>query len=422
MLTPQADQKKRALRRMKMIATGAFLFMTAVFFITERFGTGTIFWVVRWDHINAFAEASMVGALADWFAVVALFKHPLGLPIWHTAIIPRKKDEIGRNLGAFVETRLLSMETLSREVGNFSASTAVIGFLSTGENRERASGWLADAIASMVRALDDDQVETMIRDMAARQLKNANASRLMGSGLEMIASSGKHNELLDQALRQVAVWVPSRRDMIEEFIERALRKMLRWGSKLVPGGVVDRATDQVLDALIDLLQNAASDPYHPLRKDFSNRVAEWTERLKSDPEWIARVDEWKNEIIEYPELRSYIAGIWAEGKEWILGDLEKEDSTVRSYALRAIESLHTKLENDPELRATIDDRLRHAAISFLSTHHHAIGSLIQRVIDSWDSQQLSEELELNLGKDLQYIRLNGTFIGGLVGLVIHLVR
>ena len=422
MLTPQAEQKKRALRRMKTIATGAFLFMTAIFFITERFGTETIFWVVRWDHINAFAEASMVGALADWFAVVALFKHPLGLPIWHTAIIPRKKEEIGRNLGGFVENRLLSMETLSREVGNFSASTALIGFLSTEENRHRASGWLADAIAAMVRALDDDQVETLIRDMAARQLKNANASRLMGSGLEMIASSGKHNELLDQALRQVAVWVPSRRDMIEEFIERALRKMLRWGSKLVPGGVVDRATDQVLDALIELLQSAADDPHHPLRTDFSKRVDEWVERLKSDPEWIARVDEWKTEIIEYPELRSYIAGIWAEGKQWILGDLEKPDSTIRGYALRAIESLHTKLGNDPELRATIDDRLRHAAISFLSTHHHAIGSLIQRVIDSWDSQQLSEELELNLGKDLQYIRLNGTFIGGIVGLVIHLIR
>jgi uncharacterized membrane-anchored protein YjiN (DUF445 family) len=422
MLTPQAEEKRRALRRMKAIATGAFLLMTAIFILTEPLGTGTIFWVIRWDHINAFAEASMVGALADWFAVVALFRHPLGIPIWHTAIIPRKKQEIGRNLGSFVETRLLSVENMTREVGRFSASRAALGFLDAEENRHRAAGWLADAIGAMVRALDDTQAESLISNIISGKLKQMNAAPLLGNGLDMLVTSGKHHALLDQALQQVARWVPSRRDTIHEFIERSIEKMLKWGSKLVPGAVVDRATDQVLTALIEMLQQAARDPDHPMRDDLNRRVEEWVEKLKSDPDWNRRIEVWKNDLIEHPELRNSIAGIWSDTKEWLLADIEKPDSTVRSYALRAVESLHRRLERDPELQHILDERLRSAVISLLSTHHHAIGELIQRIIDAWDPEQLSTELELNLGRDLQYIRLNGTFIGGLVGLVIHLVR
>lgn len=249
MLTPHADEKLRALRRMKIIATGAFVLMTVIFFATEPLGAQSIFWVIRWDHINAFAEASMVGALADWFAVVALFRHPLGIPIWHTAIIPNKKQEIGRNLGNFVENRLLSVENLSTEIGRFSASKAALGFLESEENRLRAAGWIADGVEAVVQALDDEEAEQTISNILSERLREANVARLLGNGLDLLVASGKHQQLLDQALRQVAHWVPSRREMIHEFIERSLQRMLKWGSKLVPGAVVDRATDQVLTAL-----------------------------------------------------------------------------------------------------------------------------------------------------------------------------
>jgi uncharacterized membrane-anchored protein YjiN (DUF445 family) len=422
MLTPQADEKRRALRRMKMIATGAFLAMALVFFLTIHLGTGTIFWVVRWDHINAFAEASMVGALADWFAVVALFRHPLGIPIWHTAIIPNKKQEIGRNLGNFVETRLLSIENLTREIGRFSATRMALGFLGSSDNRSRAAGWVADAVGALVRGLDDQQVETLVSTILTGKLQELTAARLLGQGLDMVVASGKHHQLIDQALHQVAGWMPTRRDTIHEFIERSLERMLKWGSRLVPKGVVDRATDQVLTALIELVQQAAGDPEHPLRADLNRRTEEWVERLKSDPEWNERIAIWKNELIAHPELRGYIAGIWSDAKAWILADIDKPDSVIRGYALRTVESLHARLERDPQMQEVIDQRLRSIVISLFATHHHAIGDLIQRIIDSWDAEQLSTELELNLGRDLQYIRLNGTFIGGIVGLLIHLVR
>ncbi|MEP7219824.1 MAG: DUF445 domain-containing protein, partial [Bacteroidota bacterium] len=172
----------------------------------------------------------------------------------------------------------------------------------------------------------------------------------------------------------------------------------------------------------DVLTQAADDPNHPMRADLNNRIVEWAEKIKTDPEWIGKINSWKDEIIGHPGLRSSIAGIWTQAKEWILNDIESEDSTVAGYALRAVESLHGKLQDDPALRETIDIRLREGVITLLSSNHHAIGGLIQRVVDAWDGKQLARELELNLGKDLQYIRLNGTFIGGLVGLLIHLIR
>lgn len=420
-ITPQAEEKQRALRRMKFIATGAFVLMAVVFALTLSLGEQTIVWVIRWDHVNAFSEAAMVGALADWFAVVALFRHPLGIPIWHTAIIPNKKDQIGRNLGGFVEQRLLSIENLEREIGNFSPSKAVLNFLSDEPNRNRAAEWVTDGLGSLIRALDDEQVELIVRDLVQGRIERLDASRMMGRGLEMVASSGKHNELLDGVLKQVAVWVPSRRDTIHEFIERSMRKMLKWGSNLVPQAVVDRATEQVLTAIIEMLYEAAADANHPMRRDFDRQVHQWTERLKDDPEWRGRIEGWKRELIDHPDLRTQVEGLWGQAKAWLLADLEREDSTIRGYVLRAINSGYQHLERDPELRSTLDQKLRQAAITFLSSHHHTIGSLIQRVVDSWDAKQLSRELELNLGRDLQYIRLNGTFIGGLVGLLIHII-
>ncbi|MBC8144406.1 MAG: DUF445 domain-containing protein [bacterium] len=421
-LTPGREEKARALRRMKAIATGAFVLMTAVFFLTEPLGTTTLVWLIRWDHINAFAEASMVGALADWFAVVALFRHPLGIPIWHTAIIPRKKNEIGRNLGSFVEQRLLSIENLSVEIGRFSASSSATTFLAEPANRERAATWATDGLRALTNALDDSEVEALLGDIIKKQARSIDAAAVLGGGLELITASGRHHIFLDQALHRIAEWIPSRRDMIHEFIERSLQRVFKWGRKLIPSSAIDRATEQVLEAIIDVIREAAIDPNHPMRNDLSSKLDESILKLKNDPDWIEQVNTWKNDLLERPELRTHTSGLWAQVKEWLLTDLDREDSVVRGYALRAIESLYNRLMRDEKMRDVVDERLQKAAVTFLSSHHHAIGALIQRVVDAWDGEQLSEELELNLGRDLQYIRLNGTFIGGLVGLIIHLIR
>ena len=420
--TSYAQEKRRALRRMKLIATGAFALMTLLFIISLNFGREPILWVIRWDHLGAFAEAAMIGALADWFAVVALFRHPLGIPVWHTAIIPKRKDEIGRNLANFVETRLLSVENLSREIERFSAASAAARWLDVAENRDKLVGWCADGLAGLVRGFDDEEMRRLIGETVTRRLSSVDAAALLSGGLDMLVESGRHQQLVDGGLERVAEWLPSRREAVREFVQNSLKRTLKWGSRLVPDLVVDKATDRTLEALIQVLLEAAADKRHPLRADMNDRIVEWIGRLEQDVVWRAKIEAWKDEFVRSPKLHELIERMWEEGKAKLLDDLAHEESGTREYLVRAVEGLSRKLNEDQGFRDAIDQRLRSVVTTFLGEHHGEIGAIVQRIIDSWDGERLAEEMELNLGKDLQYIRLNGTFIGGLVGLLIHLFK
>ena len=416
------DQKLQALRRMKMIATGAFLLMTALFALSIPYGNDPLFLFIRWDHLNAFSEAAMIGALADWFAVVALFRHPLGIPIWHTAIIPRKKDEIGRNLARFVETRLLSVENLSTEIERLSIADAATAWTRNEENRRKLDGWVADGLRTVIRGFDDQEMRRMIAEVITRRISALDAASLLSGGLKLLVDNGRHEALIDAGLERVADWLPSRRDTVREFVQSAVTRTLKWGSVLVPDAMIEKATDRTLEALIAVILEAAADPAHPLRKDLSNRITDWIDRLERDPEWHAKIEEWKGEIITSDSVRNLISRLWEEGKEKLVADLEREDSQTRGTIARAIDRFSARLSNDQELRASIDARLRSIISTFLHRHHGEIGALVERIIGAWNGEQLAREMELNLGRDLQYIRLNGTFIGGMVGLGIHLVR
>lgn len=407
---------------MKLVATGAFLLMALLFAVSLPYDDNRLLWVIRWDHLNAFAEAAMIGALADWFAVVALFRHPLGIPIWHTAIIPKRKDEIGRNLAHFVETRLLSVENLSREIERLSAASAAATWLERPENRDRATEWAADGLETLVRGFDDSEMRRIIGEMALRRLSSLDAASLLSGGLNLLVESGRHHQLVDVGLQYLASWLPSRRETVRQFVQSALKRTLKWGSKLVPDLVVDKATDRTLEALIEVLLAAAADAEHPLRADLNDRIVEWIGRLEQDEEWRGRIDEWKMELVNSPRLHEMSARFWEEGKRRLLDELSTEGSTARGYIRRAIDRLADRLRDDAEFREAIDVRLRSVIATFLGRHHGEIGALVQRVLDSWDAERLSYEMELNLGKDLQYIRLNGTVIGGMVGLLIHLVK
>lgn len=406
---------------MKAIATGAFGLMVLLFILSLQFGEETIALFVRWDHLNAFAEAAMIGALADWFAVVALFRHPLGIPIWHTAIIPRKKDEIGRNLAKFVEERLLSVDNLSSEISRLSLAETGARWLESEENRRTLSGWVSDGLGTMVRGFDDAEMNSMIGNVLSRRLNDLDGAALLGGGLSMLVESGRHEVLVDSGLRRVADWLPSRRATVREFVDGAVTRTLKWGSKLVPDGMIERTTDKTLEALIAVIMEAAADKRHPLRSDLARQIELWLSRLEEDPDWHAKIAEWKDEAINSPTVRNLIGKIWQESKEKLLLDLESDESATRGYIERGIARFAERLSSDAELRAAIDERLRSVIITFLNRHHGEIGTLVERIIDSWEGEQLAHEMELNLGKDLQYIRLNGTFIGGVVGLVIHLL-
>lgn len=420
--TPQQQQKIEALRRMKMVATGAFLLMTALFILSIPFENESLLFFIRWDHLNAFAEAAMIGALADWFAVVALFRHPLGIPIWHTAIIPRKKDEIGRNLARFVETRLLSVENLSSEIDRLSIANAATSWTRSPENRSKLEEWIADGLRTLIRGFDDQEMNRMIGEVITRRLSGLDAAALLSGGMKLMVEGGRHEALIDAGLERIAAWLPSRRDVIREFVRSAVTRTLKWGSALVPEVMIERATDRTLEALIAVLLEAAADPSHPMREDLSNRVVDWIDRLQSDPEWHAKIEEWKEDLINSASVRDMISRLWDEGKEKLLRDLETPGSPTHAFIGRGLDRFAARLSSDPELRTSIDARLRGVVTTFLARHHGEIGALVERIIGSWDGQRLAREMELNLGRDLQYIRLNGTFIGGMVGLIIHLLR
>lgn len=417
----QPHPRLRALRRMKLIATAALVLMTIVFIIARQYGTQSLVWVVRWDHLAAFAEASMVGALADWFAVVALFRHPMGIPIWHTAIIPKRRDDISRSISAFVETKLLSLENVSAEIDRFSPAAAAVKYLSDPAHRHRAAGWLAGAAGALFNALRDDEVEQILESFASRKLNQMNAAGIIGDGLGLLVESRRHEKLLDNALHYAAQVVPAHRATIREFIDRSIERTLKWGSNLVPDAAVEHITDKVLASLIEVLVNAAEDPAHPLRTDLRVKFEEWADDMKSDAHLQEKVNAWKNDLVNHPRVRGYVADLWAHTKKWVSEDLEKPDSAIHGFALRVVDGFYDRLRHDPEARTLLDNRLRSGAMALLESNHHQIGALVLRVVNQWDGPRLARELELSLGKDLQYIRLNGTLIGGLVGLLIHLI-
>lgn len=407
---------------MKLVATGAFLLMVVLFAVSLPFGNDRLIWFIHWDYLNAFAEAAMIGALADWFAVVALFRHPLGIPIWHTAIIPKRKDEIARNLANFVETRLLSVENLSREIDRLSVANAAATWLNEPGNRDKVTDWAADGLGTLVRGFDDNEMRRIIGEMVTRRLTTLDAASLLSGGLNLLVENGRHQQLVDLGLNYLASWLPSKRETMREFVQGAMKRTLKWGSKLVPDVMVDKATDRTLEALIEVLLAAAADQKHPLRADLNDRIVEWIGRLEYDHEWRGKIDEWKVEAINSPKLHEMIARFWDEGKKRLLEDLTRTDSTARVYIRRAVDRLADRLKEDASFRDAIDLRLRSVITTFLGRHHGEIGAIVQRIIDSWDGERLSREMELNLGKDLQYIRLNGTVIGGIVGLLLHVVR
>ena len=415
------EEKERALRRMKIVATGAFLLMALIYGLTLRLGSETLIGPIGWDWINAFSEAAMIGALADWFAVVALFRHPLGIPIWHTAIVPKRKEDISRNLADFVESRLLSVDNLRSELGRFSPSMFVASWLAEPQNRSRLNDWISDGLVLVLDQVDDSNLRNSVSTAVREKVESFDISSLMSKGLKILVDQGRHEELIDSGLQRIAEWLPSHRDTVRSFVDGAIERTLKWGSLLVPEGVVDRATEKTLEALIQVFRDAANNSDHPLRSDVSARIEEWIDKLNDDRVVRGRIEGWKEEFLKSDKLQSTIEGLWDQGKLYLNEQLSDQSSPLREQISHIIDRFADRMRDESELRENLDNRFRLFVETFLEQHHSEIGRLVQRIVDSWDGEELARELELNLGPDLQFIRINGTVIGGCVGLIIHLI-
>jgi uncharacterized membrane-anchored protein YjiN (DUF445 family) len=365
--------------------------------------------------VNAFAEAGMVGALADWFAVVALFRYPLGLPIPHTAIIPRRKDEIGDSLARFVAEHFLHPEVVGRRLAAVNLAANAADWLNSPTGRARAADLLARIGRALFGLFGDEEVRVFSGRLAARQLERVEPAPLLGKTIEWLIEDGRHQAVLTQALRIALVTLNDNRDRIRGAVQRGSP----WW---MPGFVDDRIVVQMLDRIETMLLELSLDPGHPLRGDFDRWAQARAAELQYAGEYRAWGERLKTDLADNAALRDYLAGLLSDFASGVRADLDDPASPLRAELERLVGGFGAELARDPDMQLWVDGWLQEAAVALVAEHRDAIASLISETVRSWDAREMSQRVEAAIGTDLQYIRINGTLVGGLVGILIHAVK
>lgn len=409
---PGPDDPGRAadLRRMKRVATGLFVVVTLVFLGARVAGDGT----GGIGYVEAFAEAAMVGALADWFAVTALFRHPLGIPIPHTAIIPRRKDQIGRTLGEFVQSEFLTAEVIGERLRSFAPSERLGGWLGDPAHAAAASETVGDAIRAGLEVLDDDQVQHSLEQLIERRLRTVHVAPIVGRAVEIAVEGGHHQRALDSVLLAVQRVLHDNRDLLRA-------KLSTESPWWVPDPIDARIFTKIFTGVHGFLGELARTPDHELRRSIETRIVELARRLREDPELLARGEQLKAELLDHPDVRGWIDSLWGELRRAIEAATHDPESELRARIASTLVRAGHRLRDDPALAAKLDRWLESAVGHLVVRYRHEVAELIASTVQRWDGESTSRKLELNVGRDLQFIRINGTVVGGLAGVVIHLV-
>jgi uncharacterized membrane-anchored protein YjiN (DUF445 family) len=404
------DLKRVQLRRMKRIATGLLVFAAGVY-IVFRWLEESQTWA---GFVRATAEAAMVGALADWFAVTALFRHPLGLPIPHTAIIPKRKDQIGASLGDFVRDNFLTPDVLDERLRHAQVGKRLGSWLAEPANSRTAGTALADALQGALEVLDDAEVGGAVEHLVRRQVEQTTAAPLAGTAVDIALEGGHHRRLLTAAFRGLDGFIDEHRTT---FRQRLTEESPWW----VPEAVDDRIFDKVVGGVHRFLADVGNDPDHEVRRAIEDKVRAFADRLRTDPKMLARGEELKLELLDHPDVRAWIASLWGEMKAATLAAAGDVDSDLRRRLAAALQRLGERLSTDPELQAKVDDWVRRASGHVVERYGHEVSGFISGTVERWDADATAERMELQVGRDLQFIRINGTIVGGLAGLAIYTV-
>ncbi len=398
---------------MKMIATGMLVVMAGVYVATRIIGP--IHPLV--GFVKAFAEAAMVGGLADWFAVTALFRHPLGLPIPHTAIIPRNKDRIGDTLATFLRDNFLTPAVVARRMRGLDVAGAAGRFLASedrggsGRLRDGASRLLADILES----LDDDRLGGMAKTAVAERLRRMDVSPLLGQTLTAAIREGRHVPLLDGIINRASLIIASNEDIIREMVHERAGRILRWT------GLDENVSNAVITGLNKLVFDMADNPDHPLRLKINEMLEDLAFDLQNNEVMQARVQGLKDELVDNPAMQAWIDGLWQQGRAALLRAARDPDKAMAGKLGDTLRQLGQTLQTDDRIRTTINRFARRAAVGATASYGDGIVKLVSDTIRSWDVGKVTERVETAVGRDLQYIRINGTLVGGLVGLTIHAV-
>ncbi|KQR48088.1 hypothetical protein ASF87_03910 [Microbacterium sp. Leaf161] len=410
LLSPADQERLRALRRMKAVALGALIFMAVVFVFAFAFQERQP-WL---GYVRAAAEGGMVGALADWFAVTALFRRPLGLPIPHTAIIPNRKDEIGRTLGEFVETNFLEASVVRTKLASTAIAKRAGEWLSEPAHAERVGAEGATIATAVLNALSDDDVRDLITDLAREHLVSPEWGPPAGAWLEKIVEAGAHHGAVDLAADSIGRWLDANAESFSGLISRRLPG---WVPKLAHRFVDDTAYNEA----VKFVRAVQADPQHPARLAVDGYLARLADSLQNDPETRAKLENAKSSLFDSPRVGALAAEAWNTAKNGLLAALADPESGLRVRAAQALQEVGQRLTTDAALQHRVDTWVSDAAVFLVDRYRHDIASIITDTVERWDPVETTEKIELMVGRDLQYIRLNGTFVGALAGLAIFTI-
>jgi uncharacterized membrane-anchored protein YjiN (DUF445 family) len=396
-------------RGMRIIATGMLVLMAAIFLTANNFEDAH----PAWGFVRAFAEAAMVGGLADWFAVTALFRHPLGLPIPHTAIIPRNKDRIAETLAQFLRENFLIPTVVARRMRSIDVAGAIGKFLTNPPGEGRLRQGASRLVADVLEALDQERLGGMVKGAVASRMRSMEVSPVLGQTLEAAITNERHVPILDS----IVTWVGRTLDANEDIIRGMVHQKAGWIMRLA--GLDEKLAEAIIDGLRRLTIDMAVDPHHPLRSKAEEAMAQLAWDLQYDPAMRAKVEELKAEIIGNKAVAAWIDGLWEKARAGLLNAARNPDATMAGKLGDAIRQLGTTLQEDAHLKTTINQFARRAVVGAVASYGAGIVALVSDTIRGWDAKTITGRLEGAVGRDLQYIRINGTLVGGLVGLLIH---
>lgn len=412
------DVRRPLLRRNKAIATGLLLAATLLFIVARLQHDQGI-----WGWIAAFSEAAMVGALADWFAVVALFRHPLGLPIPHTAIIKQKQSAIAGNLAGFIRDKFLASDTLLERLRAYDPARHLAGYLSSGEHAAGLSRGACRLLAESLDFLDDERVQQLVRAALHNRLEQFDLSASLESLLEALRRDNRHQRVLDELLQRLATWLESEeaRNRLAGSIDNLCTKEYPLLSVFIPNReqFARGAGDKVADRLNAFLQEVQADPAHELRHKFDGAVSQFVARLRSDSVLRGKVEALKQELLQNQVLSDYAGALVADLKNWLQEDLQRTDSQLQARLASLIAGLGTALELNRGLQESLNEHLERLLLQYAEPLRNAVSGHITATMQQWDSEAYTGEIELSIGSDLQFIRMNGTLVGGLIGVLLH---
>jgi len=401
-------ERRTALRRMKLVATGGLVLAAVIFVLCKLIGDDH----GAWPFVQAASEAAMVGGLADWFAVTALFRHPLGLPIPHTAIIPRKKDQIGESLGEFVEQNFLTAEVVGPRLQAAQVPRRIGEWLATGDRPEKLSHEFGVALAGANTVLADEDIRLAIENFADAQLRRLPAAPVVAKVLDLAMEGNQHQILMGEGLRALMRFLDDNREL---FRKRVADESPEW----VPDWVDGRVFNKLFSSVQNFLADVAGDPGHALRLQFDERLRQYAVQLRTDPDAAQHLEQWKSELLDHPAVRNALASLWLPLKKAVLDAALDPNSELRRVGTSVIRQTGIALRDDEQLQAKCDRWLLGVMRHVLTHYSGELTGVITHTVARWDAESTARRLELQVGRDLQFIRINGTVVGSLVGLFIY---